>query len=231
MAPAPPTDGSSPIAPDDREVRSRSGRAARRFAPLAVLISLLSAVAAIEPSFLSPYALNVLADESSVILILATAQTVVILMGGIDLSMAAIASLASVLIALALPAIGSGRHRRGASAHHTDRCRPRLHPHARADSVLYRYARGAGRVVGSGAHHCADHHSGHGRLFRRRLARAQQLSVSRTLSTLRWPPSSFSPWPCACCRSVVMSTRSAWPREPRCSPAFVSGGRRSLASP
>ena len=46
--------------------------------------------------------------NSSLILILATAQAVVILMGGIDLSMAAIASLASVLIALALPAIGSG---------------------------------------------------------------------------------------------------------------------------
>jgi ribose transport system permease protein len=39
---------------------------------------------------------------------LATAQTVIILLGGIDLSMAAVASLASVLIALALPAIGSG---------------------------------------------------------------------------------------------------------------------------
>jgi len=87
-------------------VRSRIGPAARRFAPLAVLISLLCAVGAIEPSFLSLYSLNVLADESSVILILATGQTVVILLGGIDLSMAAVASLASVLIALALPAIG-----------------------------------------------------------------------------------------------------------------------------
>jgi ribose transport system permease protein len=108
MAPAPPIDGSSTIAREDREVRSRSSRAARRFGPFAVLIGLLSAVAAVEPSFLSPYALNVLADESSLILFLSAAQTVVILMGGIDLSMAAIASLASVLIALALPAIGSG---------------------------------------------------------------------------------------------------------------------------
>ena len=87
-------------------MRWRSDWVARRFAPIVVLIGLLSAVAAIEPSFLSRYALNVLADESSLILILAAAQTVVILMGGIDLSMAAIASLASVLIALSLPAIG-----------------------------------------------------------------------------------------------------------------------------
>jgi len=106
MTPASPTDGIAPIASNDRELRSYAGQAARRFAPLAVLIGLLSALAAIEPSFLSPYAVNVLADESSVILILATAQTVVILLGGIDLSMAAIASLASVLIALALPAVG-----------------------------------------------------------------------------------------------------------------------------
>jgi ribose transport system permease protein len=108
MAPTPPTDGSRRRPPEDREVRRRAGRAARRLAPLAVLIALLSAVGAIEPSFLSAYALNVLADESAVILILATAQTVVILLGGIDLSMAAVASLASVLIALALPAIGPG---------------------------------------------------------------------------------------------------------------------------
>ena len=108
MEATPQVDESPPIPREDREVRSRGTRAARRFAPLAVLIALLSAVGAIEPSFLSHYALNVLADESSVILILATGQTVVILLGGIDLSMAAVASLASVLIALALPATGPG---------------------------------------------------------------------------------------------------------------------------
>jgi len=108
VAPAAPTNGSSPIRPEDRNLRSRPGRAARRLAPLAVLIALLGAVGAIEPSILSLYALNVLADESSVILILATGQTIVILMGCIDLSMAAVASLASVLIALALPVMGPG---------------------------------------------------------------------------------------------------------------------------
>jgi ribose transport system permease protein len=48
----------------------------------------------------------VLADESSVILILAAAQTIIVLLGGIDLSMTAVASLSSVLIALALPSSG-----------------------------------------------------------------------------------------------------------------------------
>ncbi|HTO60201.1 MAG TPA: ABC transporter permease [Bradyrhizobium sp.] len=77
-----------------------------QFAPLAVLAALLAAVGSVEPSFLSPYSLGVLADESSVTLLLAAAQTIVILLGGIDLSMAAVASLASVLIALVLPSAG-----------------------------------------------------------------------------------------------------------------------------
>lgn len=80
--------------------------AARRFAPLLVLAALVVGLGWFKPSFLSYYSLSVLAGESSVILLLATAQTIIILLGGIDLSMAALASLASVLIALALPAGG-----------------------------------------------------------------------------------------------------------------------------
>jgi ribose transport system permease protein len=75
-------------------------------APLAVLLVLLGTMGAVDPAFLSPRHLAVLADESSVILLLATAQTLVILLGGIDLSLAALAGLASVLMALALPAMG-----------------------------------------------------------------------------------------------------------------------------
>jgi ribose transport system permease protein len=74
--------------------------------PLLALLALLGAVGVAAPSFLSVDSLAVLADESSVILLLATAQTLVILMGGIDLSMAALAALASVLIALSLPGLG-----------------------------------------------------------------------------------------------------------------------------
>ena len=75
-------------------------------APLAVLLALLGAIGATQASFLSLDNLSVLAAEASVILLLATAQTVVILLGGIDLSMAALAALASVLIALTLPWAG-----------------------------------------------------------------------------------------------------------------------------
>ena len=78
----------------------------RQFGPLGVLIALLAGLGLFQPSFLSLYSLSVLAGESSVILVLAAGQTLVILLGGIDLSMAAIASLASVLIALSLPWAG-----------------------------------------------------------------------------------------------------------------------------
>lgn len=79
-----------------------------RHMPLAVLLVLLGIVGIVQPSFLSFGNLGVLADEASVILLLASAQTVVILLGGIDLSMAALAALASVLLALALPSLGVG---------------------------------------------------------------------------------------------------------------------------
>lgn len=76
------------------------------YAPLGVLLALLAAVGALQPAFLSLDNLGMLAGEASVILLFATAQTLVILLGGIDLSMAALAALASVLIVLSLPTMG-----------------------------------------------------------------------------------------------------------------------------
>ncbi len=75
--------------------------------PFAVLLALLAAMGSVQPALVSFDNLSTLAGESSVILLLATAQTVVILLGGIDLSMAALAALASVLIAFALPSTGA----------------------------------------------------------------------------------------------------------------------------
>jgi len=90
---------------DGRRHRERDGLAGR-LASLAVLIALVLAISTVEPSFLSVYSLRVLAEESSVILLLATGQTIVVLMGGIDLSTAALTSLVSVIIALLLPQYG-----------------------------------------------------------------------------------------------------------------------------
>jgi ribose transport system permease protein len=75
-------------------------------APFAVLLALLAGIGMMQPAFLSLDNLAMLAGESSVILLFATAQTLVILLGGIDLSMAALAALASVLMALSLPSLG-----------------------------------------------------------------------------------------------------------------------------
>jgi len=77
-------------------------------APVAVLVALVLAISAFSPSFLSAYSLRVLAAESSVILLLAIGQTIVVILGGIDLSMAALASLTSVIVALLLPELGAG---------------------------------------------------------------------------------------------------------------------------
>ena len=79
-----------------------------RMAPVAVLISLVLAIGAATPSFLSAYSLRVFAEQSSVMLLLAIGQTIIIIMGGIDLSMAALASLTSVIVALLLPEFGNG---------------------------------------------------------------------------------------------------------------------------
>jgi ribose transport system permease protein len=79
----------------------------KAFAPIMVLVVLLAVLGWIQPSFLSFYSLRVLVGESSVLLFLATGQTIVILFGGIDLSIAALASLASVLIALSVHTAGA----------------------------------------------------------------------------------------------------------------------------
>jgi ribose transport system permease protein len=74
--------------------------------PVLILVSLLVLVGIFQPSFLSFYSLKVLAEESAMIMLLAAGLTVAILLGGIDLSVAATASFASVLLALWLPEYG-----------------------------------------------------------------------------------------------------------------------------
>jgi ribose transport system permease protein len=74
--------------------------------PAVVLVALILVVGFFAPSFLSLYSFGVLLGESTIILLLAIPQTMVIMIGGIDLSIASIASLASILLALLLPEIG-----------------------------------------------------------------------------------------------------------------------------
>lgn len=74
--------------------------------PIVVLVCLVGAIALANPNFLRPASIWTALDSSVPLLILAAGAMLVILCGGIDLSVAALASLASVLVALWIPAMG-----------------------------------------------------------------------------------------------------------------------------
>ncbi|KSV75508.1 ABC transporter permease [Sinorhizobium sp. GW3] len=74
--------------------------------PPALLVILVLIVEIGSPGFLSGETLALLLANTAVLFILATAVTFVILLGGIDLSIQAVASLASVILAQLLPTLG-----------------------------------------------------------------------------------------------------------------------------
>lgn len=78
----------------------------RDFAPPALLLALVILVEVFAPGFATRDTLAMVLADTSVLFILATAETFVILLGCIDLSVQALASLASVLLAQLLPSIG-----------------------------------------------------------------------------------------------------------------------------
>ena len=78
----------------------------RQWLPLATLILLVALVGALQPVFLQPATLLELAGDTAVLFILATGVTFVIMLGGIDLSIQSMASLASVVVAITLSSLG-----------------------------------------------------------------------------------------------------------------------------
>jgi ribose transport system permease protein len=80
----------------------------RQWLPLATLIILVVIVGSMQPVFLQPATLLQLASDTAVLFILATGVTFVIMLGGIDLSIQSMASLASVIVALTLADFGYG---------------------------------------------------------------------------------------------------------------------------
>jgi ribose transport system permease protein len=76
------------------------GRIAQALAPIVALAAILAGIGALNPKFLTVMSLQNLAADSAVLLILAIGQTLVILTGRIDLSICALASLSSILVAL-----------------------------------------------------------------------------------------------------------------------------------
>ncbi|HSU99592.1 MAG TPA: ABC transporter permease [Roseiarcus sp.] len=80
----------------------------RKWLPLATLAVLILLVGIAQPRFLQPSTLIELASDTAVLFILATGVTFVIMLGGIDLSIQSMASLASVIVALTISRLGYG---------------------------------------------------------------------------------------------------------------------------
>lgn len=74
--------------------------------PPALLVALVIIIELAAPGFLTGETLSLLFANTAVLFILATGATFVILLGGIDLSIQAVASLASVILAQLLPSYG-----------------------------------------------------------------------------------------------------------------------------
>lgn len=74
--------------------------------PPALLVALLLGIELAAPGFLGGETLALLLSNTAVLFVLATGVTFAILVGGIDLSIQAVASLASVILAQALPHVG-----------------------------------------------------------------------------------------------------------------------------
>ncbi len=78
----------------------------RKWLPLATLAVLVVLVGIVQPSFLQPGTLIELASDTAVLFILAAGVAFVIMLGGIDLSIQSMASLASVIVALTVARLG-----------------------------------------------------------------------------------------------------------------------------
>ncbi len=76
------------------------------FMPVIALVGLLAALTIADPDFLTQRSLTAAARTSSPLIVLAAGATLVVLCGGIDLSIAAMASLSTVFFALWLPDLG-----------------------------------------------------------------------------------------------------------------------------
>ncbi|MHB1303110.1 MAG: ABC transporter permease [Acidiphilium sp.] len=102
--------------PDDALIKAISRKAGRKYDtqllskvfPLATLIVLIGAVAIGHPLFVSAYGLSTLASAASVIMLMALGQFLPVILGGIDLSIGALAAFGTILLAIWLPFLGFG---------------------------------------------------------------------------------------------------------------------------
>ena len=76
------------------------------FMPVIALLALLAALSIADPDFLTQRSLTAVVRTSAPLVVLAAGATLVVLCGGIDLSIAALCSLTTVLFAMWLPDLG-----------------------------------------------------------------------------------------------------------------------------
>ncbi len=114
--------------------------------PLAALIVLIIISALASPYFLAPRNLLNITRQISYTGIIALGMTLIIIAGGIDLSVGSLVALAGGIAILALNALGGGpagdcrRHRRSACGRRNRRHDQRLDRDGRPRGALYRYA-------------------------------------------------------------------------------------------
>ncbi|WP_127793740.1 ABC transporter permease [Agromyces sp. LHK192] len=91
------------VADVPRRISASRRRMLLTIMPIVVLVVLVVAIGVANPNFLRPSSIWTALDSAVPIMILAAGAMLVILCGGIDLSIAALASLSSVLVALWIP--------------------------------------------------------------------------------------------------------------------------------
>jgi ribose transport system permease protein len=79
---------------------------ARSFAPVLVLIGLVLVIGTLRPGFFNVNSLIVTVADTAILFILGAGTTFVVMLGSIDLSIQAICSFASVIVAVMLPSYG-----------------------------------------------------------------------------------------------------------------------------
>jgi ribose transport system permease protein len=80
----------------------------RAFAPLLVLVGLVLVIGTLRPGFFNLESLIVTVADTAILFILGAGSTFVVMLGSIDLSIQAICSFASVIVAVMLPSYGYG---------------------------------------------------------------------------------------------------------------------------
>jgi ribose transport system permease protein len=82
------------------------GGTVRASIPILLLVGLVILIGSLQPSFMTADTLLVVMADTATLFILAAGITFVVMLGGIDLSIQAVASLSSVIVAITLPHVG-----------------------------------------------------------------------------------------------------------------------------